>query len=91
MTDPTTTRPRPDPDPTNDRRARTIKQGDAALSSVLLRPEDKERFVAAAERVGLLHIDAATLMVDLLDRVTGDERAETPAERIARLASKVGR
>lgn len=82
--DPTPTPPEPDT-----RRARTIKAAadDAALPSVQIRPEDKTRFRAVAERAGLLHIDAMTLAVELLDRATAHERAETAAERIARIAA----
>ncbi len=50
----------------------------------------REQFVRAARRSKLSLKDAADLAAELLDRATQDERPETPAERKARLADKVG-
>lgn len=49
----------------------------------------RRQFVEAARRAKMSLKDAADLAAELLDRVTQDERPESPAERKARLANKV--
>lgn len=71
------------------RRNRSSKAADAPkLPSVQITPEDKAAFQAAAERAGLHMIDAMSLAVQLLEDATASEKAETPAERIARIRSQ---
>lgn len=68
-----------------------LRGSEPAVPTIQFRPEAKEKFVKAAKRAGLLMIDAADLAAELLERATAGEKSETPAERIQRLAGRVGK
>lgn len=57
---------------------------------VFFSPSAREKFVRAAKRAGLTQLDAAELAAELLDKVTEGEEPESPTDRRARLARKVG-
>lgn len=71
-----------------------VGEGEVDKSSkpkpVFFSPQARAKFVNAAKRAGLSQLEAAELAAELLDRVTQDEAPETPAQRRARLADKVG-